>query len=148
MTPDYVTKDQLEIIIAPQVMAMATDDSPSDSFVTDTSILDDHLAIAESRVESYLLEYDLEQIEDDPPPVIIWAVTFIAAYTLFQRSDLTTSEDVRESYMEVMNWLSEVQEGKATIPGLDSYDETFTGFGDTSTMYLNRIPHSDSIPTL
>jgi phage gp36-like protein len=148
MTPDYVTTDQLEIIITEQDMAMATDDSQSDTFIVDQSVVKDHLAIAESRVESYLVDYDLERIEEEPPPVIIWAVTFIAAYTLFQRSDLTTSEDVRESYMEVMNWLSEVQEGKATIPGLDSYDETFTGFGDTSTMYLNRIPHSDSIPTL
>lgn len=148
MTPDYVTKDQLEIIITSQDMAMATDDSQSEALTADNAILEDHLAIAESRVESYLVEYDLEEIADDPPPVIVWAVTFIAAYTLFQRSDLTTSDDVRDSYMEVMNWLSEVQEGKATIPGLDSYDDTFTGFGDTSTMYLDRIPHSDSIPTL
>lgn len=148
MTPDYVTKDQLEIIITSQDMAAATDDSRSESLVADDGILEDHIAIAESRVESYLVEYDLEKVQDDPPPVVVWAVTFIAAYTLFQRSDLTTSEDVRESYMEVMNWLSEVQEGTATIPGLDSYDDTFIGFGDTSTMILDRIPHSDSIPTL
>lgn len=148
MTPDYVTKDQLKIIITERDMAAATDDSQSSEPIADDSILDDHVAIAESRVESYLVGYDLEKIRDNPPPVIIWAVTFIAAYTLFQRADLTTSEDVRESYMEVMNWLSEVQEGTATIPGLDEFDDSFIGFGDTSTMYLDRIPHSDSIPTL
>lgn len=145
-TPDYAKEEHLKSIITEQDIAQATDDSRSEQLIIDDDILDDHLAFAEGRVESYLVEYDLTEVENNPPAVIIWAVSFIAAYTLMQRADLKTSEDVRESYQEVLRWLSDVQEGQATVPGLDSYDSTFVGFGDTSTMIIDRIPHSDSIP--
>lgn len=148
LTPDYTSQAQLRSIITEQDMAAATDDTRGEQFAIDEEIIDNHLAYAESRVESYLVEYDLEEVENNPPPVIIWAVTFIAAYTLFQRADLKTSEEVQQSYQEVMTWLEQVRAGEATIPGLDSFDSTFVGFGDTSTMIIDRVPHSDHIPTL
>lgn len=146
--PNFTSRDDLVSVVTDQDLAAATDDQKRKHLVQNKDIIDDHLAFAESRVESYLVDYDLSEVRNNAPPAVVWAVLFVAAYSLYQRSDLQTSTEVSEAYNEALNWLMDVRAGEATIPGLSAYDKSFVGFGDTSTMIIDRVPHSDSIPTV
>lgn len=146
--PEYVSIDDLETVLPEIEQAKATDDSTSrkvDNLVRDDSIVKEHLRFAESKVESYLIEYTLPL--SNPPHSIRWAVLVIASYMLMLRSDMNVSEQTREMYDNVVNWLDMVRKGEATIPNVQTVPDDFVGFGDTSDMKYNYFPYSDFAAT-
>jgi phage gp36-like protein len=146
--PDYVSIDDLETVLPEIEQAKATDDSTSrkvDNLTRNDSIIKEHLRFAESKVESYLVEYTVPL--SDPPHSVRWAVLVIASYMLMLRSDMNVSEQTREMYDSVVNWLNMVRQGKATIPNVSTMPNDFVGFGDKSDMKYDHFPYSDFAST-
>ena len=142
MKPEYVSIDDLATVFPETEQAQATDDSDSrKNIVRNDEIVKEHLRFAESKVESYLLEYDLPF--DTPPHSIRWSVLVIAAYMLMLRGDLSTSDNVQEMYNNVIGWLEMVRKGEASLPGLQTTDEDFVGFGTRKNMQYEYFPYQD-----
>jgi phage gp36-like protein len=143
-TPKYVTLSKFKNVLSEEEQAHLTDDSMTGSQDTaerNKDMAKDFLAYAESRVESYLTGYSLPLRR--VPPSIEHAIYVLAAYMLFQRDDVSVSEEVDASYERVMNWLKSLQSGEAQLPRIDEDDEDFVGFGDKSTMVWDEFPYSD-----
>jgi len=144
-TLNYVSVSDLKDVMPEQDQAEATDDISPTNPTRDEDMLERFLIRAESRVESYLVGYELPL--DPAPAMVDWAVLVCATYMLYQRGDLATSEEVKTNYDEIMEWLNMVRKGDATLPRKTEDDDDFVGFGQKDSMIWGNYPHRDYILT-
>ena len=81
--------------------------------------ISDALERASSEVDSYLADrYATPLSGSDPiPPVVVSVTGDIARYRL-TGGDIRDTDPIRERYTKALNWLRDVADGKAGIPGL------------------------------
>ena len=85
----------------------------------DEAVISDALERASSEVDSYLADrYATPLSDSDPiPPVVVSVAGDIARYRL-TGGDIRDTDPIRERYTKALNWLRDVADGKAGIPGL------------------------------
>ena len=85
----------------------------------DREALETAIGYASSEVDSYLADrYATPLSDSDPiPPVVVSVTGDIARYRL-TGGDIRDTDPIRERYTKALNWLRDVADGKAGIPGL------------------------------
>ena len=106
----YATLDQL-------VSLFGADEIRALSDRQGTGELDE--AVISDALDSYLADrYATPLSDSDPiPPVVVSVAGDIARYRL-TGGDIRDTDPIRERYTKALNWLRDVADGKAGIPGL------------------------------
>ena len=107
----YATLDQLVSLFGADEIRTLSDRQGTGEL--DEAVISDALERASSEVDSYLADrYATPLSDSDPiPPVVVSVAGDIARYRL-------TGGDIRDRYTKALNWLRDVADGKAGIPGL------------------------------
>ena len=105
----YATLDQLVSLFGADEIRTLSDRQGTGEL--DEAVISDALERASSEVDSYLADrYATPLSDSDPiPPVVVSVAGDIARYRL-------TGGDIRDT--KALNWLRDVADGKAGIPGL------------------------------
>ena len=115
---DYVSKRDLFDVISEKQVATATDDdSFGDDAKQDTLMVKRFLKRAESVAEMYLSRYDLPI--QNAPHSLKYAILIIARYMLLERGDAEASDEVVQSYNDVIGWLRSISEGEVELGRTD-----------------------------
>ena len=113
----YATLDQLVSLFGADEIRTLSDRQGTGEL--DEQVLLDALDRASSEVDSYLADrYATPLSDSDPiPPVVVSVTGDIARYRL-TGGDIRDTDPIRERYTKALNWLRDVADGKAGIPGL------------------------------
>lgn len=124
--PKYTTVQDLSLLMTESTLAELTDDdrAPNTDPTVNVGVAESFLTFAESCAESCLHDWELPF--EDTPASFKYAVLVIARYMLHDRRNAETSEHVKESYREMMDWLksqpefAEADENLADFVGQDA----------------------------
>lgn len=113
----YATLDQLVSLFGADEIRTLSDRQGTGEL--DEAVISDALERASSEVDSYLADrYATPLSDSDPiPPVVVSVAGDIARYRL-TGGDIRDTDPIRERYTKALNWLRDVADGKAGIPGL------------------------------
>ena len=113
----YATLDQLVSLFGADEIRTLSDRQGTGEL--DEAVISDALERASSEVDSYLADrYATPLSGSDPiPPVVVSVTGDIARYRL-TGGDIRDTDPIRERYTKALNWLRDVADGKAGIPGL------------------------------
>ena len=113
----YATLDQLVSLFGADEIRTLSDRQGTGEL--DEAVISDALERASSEVDSYLADrYATPLSDSDPiPPVVVSITGDIARYRL-TGGDIRDTDPIRERYTKALNWLRDVADGKAGIPGL------------------------------
>ena len=100
----YATLDQLVSLFGADEIRTLSDRQGTGEL--DEAVISDALERASSEVDSYLADrYATPLSDSDPIPPVVVSVT-------------GDTDPIRERYTKALNWLRDVADGKAGIPGL------------------------------
>ena len=103
----YATLDQLVSLFGADEIRTLSDRQGTGEL--DEAVISDALERASSEVDSYLADrYATPLSGSDPIPPVVVSVT----------GDIRDTDPIRERYTKALNWLRDVADGKAGIPGL------------------------------
>ena len=113
----YATLDQLVSLFGADEIRTLSDRQGTGEL--DEAVISDALERASSEVDSYLADrYATPLSGSDPiPPVVVSVTGDIARYRL-TGGDIRYTDPIRERYTKALNWLRDVADGQAGIPGL------------------------------
>lgn len=113
----YATLDQLVSLFGADEIRTLSDRKGTGEL--DEQVLLDALERASSEVDSYLADRYATPLSDSAPipPVVVSITGDIARYRL-TGGDIRDTDPIRERYTKALNWLRDVADGKAGIPGL------------------------------
>ena len=104
----YATLDQLVSLFGADEIRTLSDRQGTGEL--DEAVISDALERASSEVDSYLADrYATPLSGSDPIPPVVVSVT---------GGDIRDTDPIRERYTKALNWLRDVADGKAGIPGL------------------------------
>ena len=108
----YATLDQLVSLFGADEIRTLSDRRGTGEL--DETVISDALERASSEVDSYATPLS----GSEPiPPVVVSVTGDIARYRL-TGGDIRDTDPIRERYVKALNWLRDVADGKAGIPGL------------------------------
>ena len=117
----YTSVSDLQLVMTETTLAELSDDdySASDNPIINEEVLEQFLAFAESMAESHLKGYELPL--ETTPPSFKYAILIICRYLLEDRRDGTVSEEVLQSYNQIMDWLESQPQFKEESEDLEAF---------------------------
>lgn len=113
----YATLDQLVSLFGAEEIRTLSDRQGTG--ILDETLVRDALARASSEVDSYLADrYATPLAEDTPVPPVVASVTGDIARYRLTGGDVRDTDPIRERYVKALNWLRDVADGRASVPGL------------------------------
>jgi len=151
VTLEYVSLDTFSDVMREDEQAMASDDTrgtdPNTTPSRDDAMVKRFLKRAESRAESYLINY--ERPLDNVPMSLEYCIYILARHMLLERGDGTVSEEARQSYQECLTWLENVRDGMVDLEPAEEEDlEDFVGHGTYGALVFSEYPFVDKSATV
>ena len=151
---NYVSLQQFDDVMPVNEQAASSDDmeaqDPNQNNPTrDDAMVKRFLKRAEHMAESYLSGYELPLPEDQQPHSLKYAIYVMARYYLLERGDGSVSDNIQESYDQVMSWLKMVSDGEIRLGGAAEEDLTdFVGLSSEENMVFAEMPFVDMSATV
>ena len=122
----YATLDQLVSLFGAEEIRALSDRRGTGEL--DEGVVLDALARASSEVDSYLADRYATPLSDAAPiPEVVVSVTGDIARYRLTGGDVRDTDPIRERYPRALNWLRDVADGRAGVPGLPPAGETPEG---------------------
>lgn len=122
----YATLDQLVSLFGAEEIRTLSDRRGTGEL--DERVVLDALARASSEVDSYLADRYATPLPDAAPiPEVVVSVTGDIARYRLTGGDVRDTDPIRERYTRALNWLRDVADGRAGVPGLPPAGQTPEG---------------------
>lgn len=113
----YATLDQLVSQFGAEEIRALSDRQGAGTL--DEQVVREALERASSEVDSYLADRYVTPLSVDVPvPAVVVSVTGDIARYRMTGGDIRDSDPIRERYVRALNWLRDVSDGRASVPGL------------------------------
>lgn len=119
----YATLEQLASLFGAEEIRALSDRAGTG--VLDEEVVRDALDRASSEVDSYLADRYATPLDGEGPvPAVVVSVTGDIARYRLTGGDVRESDPIRQRYVQVLGWLRDVADGRASVPGLPPAGET------------------------
>lgn len=113
----YATLDQLVSLFGAEEIRALSDRQGTGAL--DEQVVREALERASSEVDSYLADrYSTPLSAEAPIPAVVASITGDIARYRMTGGDIRDSDPIRDRYVRALNWLRDVSDGKASVPGL------------------------------